>query len=126
MPPDYGGLSHWMKEMVDHASTMLQSNLVSGFVLPNITVFGPPVYAVEVSIGASLILGFLSRAGGVLRTLMGINLWLGLHSAPGEWPWTYVLLIVIQLLFVIDPPGRSLGADVLLGHVRRRWVALAA
>jgi hypothetical protein len=47
---------------------------------------------------------------------MAINLWLGLYSAPNEWPWTYTFLIVIQLLFVLDPPGRVLGADALI-----RW-----
>jgi hypothetical protein len=36
-----------------------------------------------------------------------------LYSAPGEWPWTYTFLIVIQALFVLDPPGRSLGVDAL-------------
>jgi hypothetical protein len=44
---------------------------------------------------------------------MAINLWLGLYNAPGEWPWTYMFLVVIQLIFVIDPPGRSLGVDAL-------------
>jgi hypothetical protein len=59
-------------------------------------------------------LGLLSRAGAVLGLLMGMNLWLGLYSAPGEWPWTYMFLVMIQGLFVIDPPGRVLGADTLL------------
>jgi hypothetical protein len=45
---------------------------------------------------------------------MGMNLGLGLYSAPGEWPWTYMFLVMIQGLFVIDPPGRVLGADTLL------------
>jgi hypothetical protein len=62
-------------------------------------------------------LGLLSRLGATLGALMAINLWLGLYSAPGEWPWTYGFLIIIQLLFMLHPPGRSLGADVLL---RRR------
>jgi hypothetical protein len=44
---------------------------------------------------------------------MGMNLWLGLYSAPGEWPWTYMFLVMIQGLFVIDPPGRVLDADIL-------------
>ena len=48
-----------------------------------------------------------------LGAAMAANLWLGLYSAPGEWPWTYGFLIIIQLLFVIDPPGRSLGVDAL-------------
>jgi uncharacterized membrane protein YphA (DoxX/SURF4 family) len=118
IPPHYDwGLIHWMQEMVQHASTQLQSVLVRDLVLPNIAVFGPLVYAIEVAIGASLILGLFTRFGAALGALMAINLWLGLYNAPGEWPWTYMFLVVIQLLFLIDPPGRSLGVDVLL---RRR------
>ena len=118
IPPHYDwGLIHWMQEMVEHASTELQSVLVRDLVLPNIAVFGPLVYAIEVAIGASLILGLLTRFGAALGALMAINLWLGLYNAPGEWTWTYMFLVVIQLLFLMDPPGRSLGVDVLL---RRR------
>ena len=115
IPPHYDwGLIHWMQEMIDHASTELQSVLVRDLVLPNIAVFGPLVYAIEVAIGASLILGLFTRLGAALGALMAINLWLGLYNAPGEWPWTYMFLVVIQLLFLIYPPGRSLGLDVLL------------
>jgi uncharacterized membrane protein YphA (DoxX/SURF4 family) len=115
IPPHYDwGLIHWMQEMVEHASTELQSVLVRDLVLPNIAVFGPLVYAIEVAIGASLILGLFTRLGAALGALMAINLWLGLYNAPGEWPWTYMFLVVIQLLFLIYPPGRSLGVDVLL------------
>ena len=35
--------------------------------------------------------------------MMAINLWLGLYNAPGEWPWTYMFLVVLQLIFVINP-----------------------
>jgi uncharacterized membrane protein YphA (DoxX/SURF4 family) len=115
IPPHYDwGLIHWMQEMIDHASTELQSVLVRDLVLPNIALFGPLVYAIEVAIGASLILGLFTRLGAALGALMAINLWLGLYNAPGEWPWTYMFLVVIQLLFLIYPPGRSLGLDVLL------------
>ena len=115
IPPHYDwGLIHWMQEMVEHASTELQSVLVRDLVLPNIALFGPLVYAIEVAIGASLILGLFTRLGAALGALMAINLWLGLYNAPGEWPWTYMFLVVIQLLFLIYPPGRSLGLDVLL------------
>src|SRR5271169_6973477 len=65
-------------------------------------------------IAVSLILGVVTRLGAALGALMAINLWLGLYNAPGEWPWTYMFLVVIQLLFVIDPPGRCLGIDAIL------------
>jgi len=115
IPPHYDwGLIHWMQEMVEHASIELQSVLVRDLVLPNIAVFGPLVYAIEVFIAVSLILGVVTRLGAALGALMAINLWLGLYNAAGEWPWTYMFLVVIQSIFVIDPPGRSLGIDAIL------------
>ena len=114
IPPHWDwGLIHWMEVMVEHASTQLQSTLVRDFVLPNINVFGPLVYAIEVFIAVSLILGVVTRIGAALGALMAINLWLGLYNAPGEWPWTYIFLVVLQLIFLINPPGRSLGIDAL-------------
>jgi uncharacterized membrane protein YphA (DoxX/SURF4 family) len=114
VPPHYDwGLIHWMQEMVEHASTQLQSALVRDIVLPNIAVFGPLVYTIEVAIAVSLILGLATRLGALLGALMAINLWLGLYDAPGEWPWTYMFLVVLQLIYLIDPPGRSLGVDAL-------------
>src|SRR5579863_10030687 len=114
IPPHYDwGLIHWMQEMVEHASTQLQSDLVRDIVLPNIAVFGPLVYAIEVAIAVSLILGVATRLGALLGALMAINLWLGLYNAPTEWPWTYMFLVVLHLIYLIDPPGRSLGVDAL-------------
>jgi uncharacterized membrane protein YphA (DoxX/SURF4 family) len=120
VPPDFDGLIYWMRQEVDHASFALQSDFVGGIVLPHVLLFGPLVYAIEVAIGVSLMLGGWSRGGALLGALMAINLWLGLYSAPGEWPWTYMFLIIIQGLFVLDPPGRSLGVDALLRGRRGR------
>jgi uncharacterized membrane protein YphA (DoxX/SURF4 family) len=114
IPPNFAGLHYWVQQEAEHAAIALQGTLIGDIVLPNLTVFGPLVYLVEVTIGVSLMLGLLSRAGAVLGLLMGMNLWLGLYSAPGEWPWIYMFLVMIQGLFVIDPPGRVLGADTLL------------
>ena len=115
VPPHYDwGLIHWMQEMVEHGAIQLQSDLVRDLVLPNIWIFGPLVYAIEVAIAVSLILGLATRLGAFLGALMAINLWLGLYNAPGEWPWTYMFLVVIQLIYLIDPPGRSFGVDALL------------
>jgi uncharacterized membrane protein YphA (DoxX/SURF4 family) len=87
VPPHYDwGLIHWMQEMVEHGSIQLQSDLVRDLVLPNIRIFGPLVYAIEVAIAVSLILGLATRLGALLGALMTINLWLGLYNAPGEWP----------------------------------------
>lgn len=123
IPPNFDGLIYWMRQMVDHAAVPLQSELVASVVLPRISLFGPLVYLIEVAIGVSLMLGLFSRLGALLGALMAINLWLGLYSAPNEWPWTYFFLIVIQALFIIDPPGRALGADALLSGRSRTSAA---
>ena len=125
IPPNYDGLVYWMTELSKHAAVPLHGDLVARLLLPNIVVFGPFVYLMEVAIGVSLMLGLLSRAGAVVGLLMGFNLWLGLYSAPGEWPWTYTFLIIVQALFAIDPPGRSLGADTLSTTRNSRLSALA-
>jgi uncharacterized membrane protein YphA (DoxX/SURF4 family) len=130
IPPNFDGLRYWMQQEAAHAAIPLQGQLVASVVLPNLNIFGPLVYLIEVAIGVSLLLGVLSRLGALLGTLMAFNLWLGLYSAPGEWPWTYMFLLIIEIRYLIDPPGRELGADALL-HGRaggrrgmlRSWIA---
>jgi uncharacterized membrane protein YphA (DoxX/SURF4 family) len=119
IPPNFDGLRYWMGQEATHAAIALQGVLVSEIVLPHLSVFGPLVYLIEIGIGISLLLGLLSRLGALLGVAMALNLWLGLYSAPGEWPWTYMFLVIIMAGFLIDPPGRVLGADTLL---RRRAV----
>ncbi len=114
IPPDFAGLRYWMGQEAAHAAIAWQGALVSEIVLPHMSVFGPLVYLIEVAIGVSLLLGLLSRLGALLGVAMAINLWLGLYSAPGEWPWTYMFLVIIMAGFVINPPGRVLGADTVL------------
>jgi uncharacterized membrane protein YphA (DoxX/SURF4 family) len=125
IPPNFAGLQYWIQQEADHAAIILQGVLVRDLVLPNLLIFGPAIYAVELLISVSLLLGVFSRAGALLGLLMGLNLWLGLYSAEGEWPWTYMFLVMIQTWFVIDPPGRALGVD-MLWNIRRRARVSAA
>ena len=62
----------------------------------------------------SLILGIFVRLGGVIGALQILNLWLGLYSAPNEWPWTYFFLLLLMLNFALHHYGRSLGLDAIL------------
>jgi uncharacterized membrane protein YphA (DoxX/SURF4 family) len=124
LPPTYtdnpdgsGGLRYWMGEMTKWASTGLQRQFVKDVVLPHFYFFAPQVYFSEVLIAITLILGLFSRLGAFVGALLAINLWLGLYRSPAEWPWTYFFLIVVQIMLLVQRPGRSLGLDAIL--VRR-------
>jgi uncharacterized membrane protein YphA (DoxX/SURF4 family) len=121
LPPTYtdnpdgsGGLRYWMDEMAKWASTGLQRHFVTDVVLPHFYFFAPQVYFSEVVIAFTLILGLFSRLGALVGTLMAVNLWLGLYRSPAEWPWTYFFLIIVQITFLVQRPGRSLGLDAIL------------
>src|SRR5215469_11255094 len=62
----------------------------------------------------SLMLGMFTRLFGMIGALQLLNIWLGLYNASGEWPWTALFLIVLQLMFAVHCYGRSLGVDALL------------
>ncbi len=122
------GLAYWMIQMGKHAAIPLQADFVNHVVLPHFYVFAPAVYSLEVLTAASLMLGFWVRLFGFLGALQILNLWLGLYSAPGEWPWTYFFLIVLQLIFSLNHYGRALGIDAILAarSPRSRFLAAVA
>jgi uncharacterized membrane protein YphA (DoxX/SURF4 family) len=100
--------------MVRSAAFGAQAEFVKNVVLKHFYFFAPQVYLAEVAIAVSLMLGLFTRLGATLASLMAVNLWLGLYSAPNEWPWTYFFLVVVNVTFVAIRAGRSLGADALL------------
>jgi uncharacterized membrane protein YphA (DoxX/SURF4 family) len=108
------GLAYWMGLMGKHAAIPLQADFVNNIVLPHFYLFAPIVYAAEVLTGVSLMLGAFVRLFAIIGALQILNLWLGLYSAPGEWPWTYFFLLLLQLMFAVHAYGRSLGVDVIL------------
>jgi len=108
------GLAYWMGLMGQHAAIPLQADFVNYVVLPHFYLFAPVVYAAEVLTGVSLMLGGFVRLFAIIGALQILNLWLGLYSAPGEWPWTYFFLLLLQLMFAVHAYGRSLGVDAML------------
>src|SRR6516164_7689459 len=108
------GLAYWMKLMGQHAAIPLQADFVNNVVLPRFYWFAPLVYGLEVLTAVSLMLGGFVRLFGIIGALQILNLWLGLYSAPGEWPWTYFFLLVQMLIFALHRYGRRLGLDAII------------
>jgi hypothetical protein len=109
------GLAYWMGLMGKHAAIPLQADFVNQIVLPNFYLFAPVVWGLEVLTAVSLILGVFVRLFGVIGALQILNLWLGLYSAPHEWPWTYFFLLLLMATFALHRYGRSLGLDAIIG-----------
>ena len=108
------GLAYWMGLMGKHAAIPLQADFVNNIVLSHFYLFAPLVYGAEVLTAVSLILGLFVRLGGLIGALQIANLWLGLYSAPGEWPWTYFFLLLLMASFALQHYGRSLGIDAII------------
>jgi thiosulfate dehydrogenase [quinone] large subunit len=123
-PPDFAvttnihartsGLCDWVGIMTLYSKIPLQASLVKQFVAPNMARFGWIVFLMEAFVAVSLIFGLFTRLGGLAALIQGLNLYLGVAAAPGEWYWTYGMLYTLGLVFLAIPTGRFLGIDALL------------
>ncbi len=111
--PVSGGFQSWTEQTVKFSAFQWHADFMQVF-LDHIGVVGPLVYLLEVSLAASLMLGFMVRISGVVAALFTFNLLVGLYNAPTEWVWTYVGIIFTHAMFAMTQAGRSLGADNLV------------
>ncbi|MFN8484278.1 MAG: hypothetical protein U0768_14670 [Anaerolineae bacterium] len=112
------GLCDFIGRQATYGAIEPYKAFLTGFVMPNIQLVGWGVYFMELAIAISLIFGILTRLGGLLGALQGINLAIGFIGVPHEWVWTYIFLVLLNLMFVAVAAGRYLGADHWL---RRRF-----
>lgn len=127
VPPDFGmssngGLFYWTQEMAKYSILPPHRLFVSSVVLPYFLAFAWLTLLTELFIGVSHLLGVLSRLGALAAFFMSANLLVGLIRHPGEWPWSYIMLVGYALVFLSSHPGRVLGLD---GRLSRRLGAPA-
>ena len=107
------GFQFWMESSVKFSSWQWHADIMQLF-LDHITIVGPLVYLLELSIAASLMLGFMVRLSNTIGALFILNLLIALFNDPSEWVWTYVGLIGMFAMFANAQVGRSLGLDNLV------------
>jgi uncharacterized membrane protein YphA (DoxX/SURF4 family) len=88
--------------------------LVTDVLLPNFTLVNVIAFLSELGMASAFILGFGVRAFALLGMVFAAQLYFGLYTHPGEWPWEFIFIIVICWLFLINAAGRSLGLDAIL------------
>lgn len=130
MPPQFGcpadfavststsarttGLCDWVGLMASYSKVPAHGAFVKNFVIPNISWMGWLIWLMEAFIAISLILGLLTRLGGLVGFLQSVNLYIGLTALPFEWYWTYGMMYTLSLVFICVPAGRFLGVDMWL------------
>src|SRR5215469_10780101 len=83
--------------------------------IPHWTFFGWMTLIAETFIATTLMLGLATRLGSLVAIGMAANITIGILNVPHEWGWTYTMLIMFPVLFLLTGPGRSLGLDAFLG-----------
>jgi thiosulfate dehydrogenase [quinone] large subunit len=107
----FGWLYGWIQKEVEHPTLGLYKVFLQSVVLPNFNVFGLLTFFTEIALGVSLLVGLFTVLGGIGGALWQVNIALGSFSVPGEWYWTWFLLIAPQLVFAATRSGRTLGYD---------------
>lgn len=116
--PVSSAFTHWTGELAKWTVLPGHAQLVEHVLLPGIAYLQPLVYAFEVFLTVSLLLGVAVRFAGIMAMLFTAHLWLGLYNDPTEWAWTYGAIIAAHGMFAATEAGRSLGLDNLL---RGEW-----
>jgi uncharacterized membrane protein YphA (DoxX/SURF4 family) len=112
--PVSDGLQYWTEQESKSAAFEFHRTFMKDVVLPHMTLFGPIVFLAELVFAGSMMLGLAVRFVGVLALVYTLQLWLGLYGNSSEWPWTYMFLALLMLLFALEGAGRSLGFDAWL------------
>lgn len=90
------------------------------YVAPHHELFGYLVMIGEITVGACLLVGFLTRASAAIALFMLINYYLGPGMARGGATLAQQQTFIIVLaVIVLSSPGRTLGLDGLLFASRK-------
>lgn len=111
--PDQRSLFEWLQLEVAHPTVGLYADFVATIVMPNFILFAWLTFLIELALGLSLTLGLFTRLGAALGLIWSLNLAVGLLAVPGEWPWSYLMLIMWHGLFLVSVRQQTWGLDAL-------------
>ncbi len=115
LPPDFGlydarGLMFAFDQSIEYPTVGLYRAFLQKVVVPHFHLFGWLLGISEVAIGASLVLGALTRLGALLAVLQSVNLLIAQGRTP-EGPWIYAGILAANLFVLFTPSNRRLSVD---------------
>ncbi|UGY91478.1 DoxX family membrane protein [Streptomyces gobiensis] len=124
-PPEFGegaeprrDLYNWTLKGVEHEVFAPWAWLVDNVILPNFVAFAWFAFAVEVSLGAFLLVGLATRFWALVGLLQTTAITFSVLNAPHAWHWSYFLMYVAHLALLATAAGRAYGVD---GTLRPIW-----
>ena len=123
LPPS--GFMPMMIQKSIGSSTGFYHDFLANTVMPNLGIFAQLVRAGELLVGISLVLGLLSRLGGLGGVFLALNYMLAKNAfgAPDGYAGLDFVAIVISLLNVVLPTDARWSLDTALFRRRRRAAA---
>ncbi len=123
LPPSFAGLYPYIVRETKYTfvpgySYVLQHTFLLGCTSTHsaagCTLFVPlaaGVWMAELVVSVSLLFGLFTRLGAILSIILALQLYAGLSTSPGEWYWTYGMLVLLGFALITVPAGRRLGVD---------------
>jgi uncharacterized membrane protein YphA (DoxX/SURF4 family) len=110
------GWAEFVQGYADTTKVAAYADLLNAVMIPNSAAFAYGQFAVELIVfGLFLVLGLFTPVSGLLAALFQLNL-LVATSGTGEWPGTYIIMLVLLLAIALSQSGRTLGLDARLAR----------
>jgi thiosulfate dehydrogenase (quinone) large subunit len=100
---NYDGLAYWVSRGSEFPVLGPYKWLIDNAILPNIEFFLPLVFLTELLIGILFIAGKYVRLAAILAFAQTIAIMLSVLNAPYEWKWTYIMMLLLSLIFFVLP-----------------------
>jgi hypothetical protein len=111
LPPSFAGLHSYVVRESQYTFLPGYGSFIQHVFLPNFLLLGAFTWTAELVVALTLLFGVFSRFGALLSIVLALQLYVGLAYAPGEWYWTYGMLVLLGIALAAVPTGRRLGVD---------------
>lgn len=124
VPPGFGGLKGYTGDAISHPVFAPYTWIVQHLVLPHFVPFAFGVVVFETLLAVALLSGSYIRLAALIGAAQSLAIGLSAAEAPGEWPWSYFLMVLVHLALLVGAPGRFLAFDAIrAGHNRGTGLA---
>ena len=100
---NYDGLAYWASRGSEFPVLGAYKWLLDSIILPNIELFLPVVFLVELTIGLLFVTGKFVRIAAAMAIMQTLAITLSVLNAPHEWKWSYFLMLLVAVIFFVMP-----------------------